>query len=91
VLISAPLSMSCSKLIWWAANAERFVGTVRREVTDRLLILNKHHLRAVLDRYATTTTTTDPTKRCNSRRHGQTSQPQSCAAPRYAADQSSAA
>ncbi len=33
--------------------AERFVGTVRREVTDRLLIINQHHLRTVLDRYAT--------------------------------------
>jgi putative transposase len=33
--------------------AERFVGTVRREVTDRLLIINEHHLRTVLDRYAT--------------------------------------
>jgi transposase InsO family protein len=32
--------------------AERFVGTVRREVTDRLLIINQHHLRTVLDRYA---------------------------------------
>ncbi|MFE9751139.1 integrase core domain-containing protein [Saccharothrix saharensis] len=34
------------------ANAERFVGTVRQEVTDRLLIINKHHLRTVPDRYA---------------------------------------
>nr|WP_202970605.1 integrase core domain-containing protein [Saccharothrix sp. ALI-22-I] len=34
------------------AYAERFVGTVRREVTDRLLIINEHHLRAVLQRYA---------------------------------------
>ncbi|MGW4116761.1 integrase core domain-containing protein [Actinosynnema sp. NPDC004786] len=35
------------------AYAERFVGTVRREVTDRLLILNEPHLRSVLDRYVT--------------------------------------
>ncbi|WP_447007253.1 integrase core domain-containing protein [Saccharothrix isguenensis] len=34
------------------AHAERFVGTVRREVTDRLLIINEHHLRVVLNRYA---------------------------------------
>ncbi|MDQ2589181.1 integrase core domain-containing protein [Saccharothrix yanglingensis] len=33
------------------AFAERFVGTIRREATDRLLIINEHHLRAVLDRY----------------------------------------
>ena len=32
--------------------AERFVGTVRREVTDRLPIINEHHLRTVLYRYA---------------------------------------
>jgi transposase InsO family protein len=30
---------------------ERFVGTVRREVTDRLLIINEHHLTSVLNRY----------------------------------------
>ncbi|MFC5055566.1 integrase core domain-containing protein [Saccharothrix xinjiangensis] len=34
------------------AHAERPVGTIRREATDRLLILNEHHLRAVPDRYA---------------------------------------
>ncbi|MEV4316778.1 integrase core domain-containing protein [Actinocrispum sp. NPDC049592] len=33
--------------------AERFIGTVRREVTDRLLIINECHLRTVLARYVT--------------------------------------
>ncbi|WP_246108192.1 integrase core domain-containing protein [Saccharothrix saharensis] len=37
---------------WANAYAERFVGTFRREVTDRLLIINEHHLWAVLQRYA---------------------------------------
>ncbi|WP_211348303.1 integrase core domain-containing protein [Saccharothrix texasensis] len=49
------------------ANAERFVGTVRREVTDRLLIINEHHLRTVLDRYATHYNHRRPTEHCNSR------------------------
>ncbi|WP_238413107.1 integrase core domain-containing protein [Saccharothrix deserti] len=31
--------------------AERFVGTVRRALTDRLLIVNEHHQKSVLDRY----------------------------------------
>ncbi|MCC8243077.1 integrase core domain-containing protein [Saccharothrix luteola] len=35
------------------AYAERFVGTARREATDRLLIINEQHLRTVLQRYAT--------------------------------------
>jgi transposase InsO family protein len=35
------------------ANAicERFIGTLRREVLDRLLIVNDHHLRRVLTEY----------------------------------------
>ncbi len=33
------------------AYAERFVLTTRTEVTDRMLILGKHHLRTVLDQY----------------------------------------
>jgi hypothetical protein len=35
------------------ANAicERFIGTLRREVLDRLLIVNEHHLRQVLTEY----------------------------------------
>jgi len=34
------------------AYAERFVGTVRAEVTDRMLIANERYLRRTLDRYA---------------------------------------
>ncbi|MFE5587005.1 integrase core domain-containing protein [Kitasatospora sp. NPDC056531] len=34
------------------AYAERFVLTVRKEVTDRMLIFNQRHLRTVLERYA---------------------------------------
>ncbi|MEV0431454.1 integrase core domain-containing protein [Micromonospora sp. NPDC050495] len=33
------------------AYAERFVGTVRREVTDRMLIVGEQHLRRTLDQY----------------------------------------
>jgi hypothetical protein len=34
------------------AICERLIGTLRREVLDRLLILNEAHLRAVLTEYA---------------------------------------
>ncbi|MEU4445712.1 integrase core domain-containing protein [Actinosynnema sp. NPDC050801] len=73
------------------AHAERFVGTARREATDRLPIINKHHLRSVLDRYATHYNHADHTKPENSPHHNQTIRSQSQTAPRYAADQSSAA
>ncbi|WP_260479332.1 integrase core domain-containing protein [Kibdelosporangium aridum] len=33
--------------------AERFIGTIRREVTDRLLIIGERHLHTVLTRYVT--------------------------------------
>jgi putative transposase len=33
------------------AYAERFTGTVRAEVTDRILIFSQRHLRLVLDEY----------------------------------------
>ena len=34
------------------AFAERFVGTARREVTDRILIFGRTHLHRILDEYA---------------------------------------
>jgi transposase InsO family protein len=34
------------------AIAERFVGTVRRELLDRLLIINQRHAAVVLEQYA---------------------------------------
>jgi hypothetical protein len=43
---SAP---QCSKM---NAYAERWVGTVRAECTDRMLITGERHLRVVLDEYA---------------------------------------
>jgi transposase InsO family protein len=45
VLLSPPRSPKAN------AFAERWVGTVRREGTDRLLIMNERHLRTVLDTY----------------------------------------
>ena len=33
------------------AYAERWIGTIRRECLDRLLIVNEHHLRRVIEQY----------------------------------------
>jgi putative transposase len=33
------------------ADAERWIGTLRRECLDRLLIINEHHLRRVIEQY----------------------------------------
>ncbi|MGE7436679.1 integrase core domain-containing protein [Kitasatospora sp. NPDC001175] len=45
VLLSPPRSPKAN------AFAERWVGTVHRECTDRILIMNEQHLRTVLDAY----------------------------------------
>ncbi|MFF3906547.1 integrase core domain-containing protein [Streptomyces sp. NPDC001848] len=45
VLLSPPKSPKAN------AFAERWVGTVRREFTDRLLIMNERHLRTLLNTY----------------------------------------
>jgi hypothetical protein len=36
----------------WDCSAERFVLTVRTELTDRILIFGQQHLRTVLARYS---------------------------------------
>jgi putative transposase len=45
------------------AYAERWIGTLRRECLDHLLITGPRHLALVLRGYASTTTPTDPTDR----------------------------
>ena len=37
--------------MWSNAICERIIGTLRRELLDRLLIVNEHHLRRVLTEY----------------------------------------
>ena len=53
------------------AIAERFVGSIRRELLDRLLSINQRHAAAVLGEFSTTTTTTARTAVWGRRRpHG---------------------
>ncbi|MEU6155989.1 integrase core domain-containing protein [Actinosynnema sp. NPDC047251] len=70
---------------------ERFVGTVRREVTDRLLIINEPHLRTVLDRYVSHYNHRRPTEHDNPRHHYRTTRFRGRVARRYADNPSSAA
>ena len=37
--------------MWGNAVCERMIGTLRRELLDRMLIVNKHHLRQVVTEY----------------------------------------
>ena len=37
--------------MWGNAICERMIGTLRRELLDRMLIVNEHHLRQVLTEY----------------------------------------
>jgi hypothetical protein len=49
--------------------AERFVLTIRTELTDRILIFGERHLRHVLTRYAAHYNPVGHTVRCNFARH----------------------
>ncbi|WP_243727171.1 transposase [Actinocrispum wychmicini] len=70
--------------------AERFVGTVQREVTDRLLIIGELHLRTVLAGYVTRYNQRRPHRACNSCRHDRTGPFHTRASRRFAAGRSSA-
>ena len=51
------------------AIAERWIGTVRRELLDRILILNRRHLEDVLAQYTTHFNQHRPTEPCSTRHH----------------------
>ncbi|WP_238413147.1 transposase [Saccharothrix deserti] len=66
------------------------MGTVRREATDRLLIINERHLRSVLQRYVSHYNHRRPHRARQLAPHDQTAQSRSRTTHRYVADQSSA-
>ena len=39
--------------LWQNGYVERFIGSIRRECTDHLLVFNAEHLRRILAKYAT--------------------------------------
>ena len=54
ILISPPQALRANAI------CERLIGTLRRELLDRLLITNEHHLRQVLTEYLTHYSTARP-------------------------------
>jgi putative transposase len=71
--------------------AERFVGTVRRELTDRLIMLNERHLTSVLNRYAAHYTTDGHTERGTTSHHDPITHSQSQAVGPFVVGEYSAA
>src|ERR1039457_7132293 len=70
------------------ANAicERMIGTLRREVSGRLLIVNEHHLRQVLAEYLRRCNAARPHRSLRPARIGSSSHPATADQPRRAPD-----
>jgi putative transposase len=51
------------------AIAEHWIGTVRRELLDRMLIVNRHHLQTVLAEYVAHFNHHRPTAHCTKQHH----------------------